>query len=99
MWRYFQPASRCRSAPGPTPCCGRATLARIPATSSPARRSSSPPATSALATPAGPHAPDEYYVIESANPNVHGFDGAVMSFMEYGTRYIHLFRPVGSVSD
>lgn len=31
----------------------------------------------------GAHAPDEYYVIESANPNVEGFDGAVMSFVEY----------------
>jgi acetylornithine deacetylase/succinyl-diaminopimelate desuccinylase-like protein len=31
----------------------------------------------------GAHAPDEYYVIESTNPNVQGFDGAVMSFVEY----------------
>jgi len=31
----------------------------------------------------GAHAPDEYYVIESASPNVQGFDGAVMSFVEY----------------
>jgi acetylornithine deacetylase/succinyl-diaminopimelate desuccinylase-like protein len=31
----------------------------------------------------GAHAPDEYYVIESANPNVQGFDGAVMSFVQY----------------
>jgi acetylornithine deacetylase/succinyl-diaminopimelate desuccinylase-like protein len=31
----------------------------------------------------GAHAPDEYYVIESANPNVQGFDGAAMSFVEY----------------
>jgi acetylornithine deacetylase/succinyl-diaminopimelate desuccinylase-like protein len=31
----------------------------------------------------GAHAPDEYYVIDSANPNVQGFDGAVMSFVEY----------------
>ena len=31
----------------------------------------------------GAHAPDEYYVIESSNPNVQGFDGAVMSFVEY----------------
>ncbi len=31
----------------------------------------------------GAHAPDEYYVIESANPNVQGYDGAVMSFVEY----------------
>src|SRR5438132_8922545 len=28
----------------------------------------------------GAHAPDEYYVIESANPSVQGFDGAAMSF-------------------
>ncbi len=31
----------------------------------------------------GAHAPDEYYVIESANPNVQGLDGASMSFVEY----------------
>src|SRR5262249_6747419 len=31
----------------------------------------------------GAHAPDEYYVIESSNPNVQGFDGAVRSFVEY----------------
>jgi acetylornithine deacetylase/succinyl-diaminopimelate desuccinylase-like protein len=31
----------------------------------------------------GAHAPDEYYVIASANPKVQGFDGAVLSFVEY----------------
>ena len=31
----------------------------------------------------GAHAPDEYYVIESSNPNVQGLDGAVMSFVQY----------------
>ncbi len=31
----------------------------------------------------GAHAPDEYYAIESANPQVQGYDGAVMSFVEY----------------
>jgi acetylornithine deacetylase/succinyl-diaminopimelate desuccinylase-like protein len=31
----------------------------------------------------GAHAPDEYYVIESTNPNVQGYDGAVLSFVEY----------------
>ena len=31
----------------------------------------------------GAHAPDEYYVIESANKNILGYDGAVMSFVEY----------------
>ena len=31
----------------------------------------------------GAHAPDEYYLIESANPKVQGFDGAVMSFVQY----------------
>ncbi len=29
------------------------------------------------------HAPDEYYIIESTNPKIQGFDGAVMSFIEY----------------
>jgi acetylornithine deacetylase/succinyl-diaminopimelate desuccinylase-like protein len=31
----------------------------------------------------GAHAPDEYYVIDSANPKIQSFDGAVMSFVEY----------------
>jgi acetylornithine deacetylase/succinyl-diaminopimelate desuccinylase-like protein len=31
----------------------------------------------------GAHAPDEYYVIESANPKVQGIDGAVKSYVEY----------------
>lgn len=31
----------------------------------------------------GAHAPDEYFVIESTNPKVQGWDGAVMSFVEY----------------
>ncbi len=31
----------------------------------------------------GAHAPDEYYVIESANPKIQGVDGAVFSFVEY----------------
>ncbi len=31
----------------------------------------------------GAHAPDEYYVIESANPQIKGFDDAVMSYVEY----------------
>jgi acetylornithine deacetylase/succinyl-diaminopimelate desuccinylase-like protein len=31
----------------------------------------------------GAHAPDEYYVIVSANPKVQGYDGAVLSFVQY----------------
>jgi acetylornithine deacetylase/succinyl-diaminopimelate desuccinylase-like protein len=31
----------------------------------------------------GAHAPDEFYVIESSNPKVQGFDGAVRSFVDY----------------
>jgi acetylornithine deacetylase/succinyl-diaminopimelate desuccinylase-like protein len=31
----------------------------------------------------GAHAPDEYYLIESSNPKVAGFDDAVMSYVEY----------------
>jgi acetylornithine deacetylase/succinyl-diaminopimelate desuccinylase-like protein len=31
----------------------------------------------------GAHAPDEYYVIESKDPNVQGMNGAVRSFVEY----------------
>ena len=31
----------------------------------------------------GAHAPDEYYLIESSNPKLQGFDGATFSFVEY----------------
>lgn len=31
----------------------------------------------------GAHAPDEYFLIESSNPAVQGYDGAVMSYVEY----------------
>ena len=31
----------------------------------------------------GAHAPDEYYLIESTNPKIAGFDDAVMSYVEY----------------
>jgi acetylornithine deacetylase/succinyl-diaminopimelate desuccinylase-like protein len=31
----------------------------------------------------GAHAPDEYFVIESANPNFVGLDGAARSFVDY----------------
>jgi acetylornithine deacetylase/succinyl-diaminopimelate desuccinylase-like protein len=31
----------------------------------------------------GAHAPDEYYVIDSTNPKVQGFDGATRSFADY----------------
>lgn len=31
----------------------------------------------------GAHAPDEYYVIESKNPQIQGIDGAVRSFVSY----------------
>src|SRR5216683_299102 len=31
----------------------------------------------------GAHAPDEYYVIESANPKMQGIDGATRSYVEY----------------
>src|SRR5437899_4611528 len=31
----------------------------------------------------GAHAPDEYYLIESANPKVRGMDGATLSFVEF----------------
>src|SRR5215813_1303939 len=31
----------------------------------------------------GAHAPDEYYIIESTNPKIQGFDGATLSFVEY----------------
>jgi acetylornithine deacetylase/succinyl-diaminopimelate desuccinylase-like protein len=31
----------------------------------------------------GAHAPDEYFVIESASPNFQGLDGAVRSFVDY----------------
>ncbi|MDR7136073.1 acetylornithine deacetylase/succinyl-diaminopimelate desuccinylase-like protein [Lysobacter niastensis] len=31
----------------------------------------------------GAHAPDEFFLIESSNPKVRGFDGSVMSFVDY----------------
>ncbi|HZX76183.1 M20/M25/M40 family metallo-hydrolase [Lysobacter sp.] len=31
----------------------------------------------------GAHAPDEFFLIESTNPKVQGFDGAVMSYVDY----------------
>ena len=31
----------------------------------------------------GAHAPDEFFVIESSNKNLDGFDGAAMSYVEY----------------
>ncbi|HEX7063359.1 MAG TPA: peptidase dimerization domain-containing protein, partial [Woeseiaceae bacterium] len=31
----------------------------------------------------GAHAPDEYFVVESSNPDIEGWDGAVMSYVEY----------------
>jgi hypothetical protein len=31
----------------------------------------------------GAHAPDEYFIIESANPKVRGYDGMALSFVEY----------------
>lgn len=31
----------------------------------------------------GAHAPDEYFVIESSNPKVMGWDGAVRAFVDY----------------
>jgi acetylornithine deacetylase/succinyl-diaminopimelate desuccinylase-like protein len=31
----------------------------------------------------GAHAPDEYYLVDSANPKVRGLDGATLSYVEY----------------
>jgi hypothetical protein len=31
----------------------------------------------------GAHAPDEYMLIESTNPKVQGYDGAVRSYVDY----------------
>jgi di/tripeptidase len=31
----------------------------------------------------GAHAPDEYYVIDSTNPAIQGFDGATRSYVQY----------------
>ena len=31
----------------------------------------------------GAHAPDEYYLIESSDPKLYGFDTAVRSFVDY----------------
>jgi len=31
----------------------------------------------------GAHAPNEYFIVESSNPNIEGWDGAVMSYVRY----------------
>lgn len=31
----------------------------------------------------GAHAPDEYYVIDSTNPNFTGYEGAIRSYVDY----------------
>ena len=31
----------------------------------------------------GSHAPNEYFLIESTNPQIHGYDGATLAFVEY----------------
>lgn len=36
-----------------------------------------------LAHGGGAHAPDEFFLIESANPKVQGYDGATLSYVEY----------------
>ena len=48
----------------------RAALARLPAQFG-------------LGHGSGAHAPDEYFVIDSTNPAIRGFDGAVMAYVEY----------------
>ena len=53
-----------------------------PGTSSRTRLSSSPPATTASGRERGARA-DEYFVIESTNPKVVGFDAAARSFVDY----------------
>ncbi len=43
----------------------------------------------------GAHAPDEFFLIESSNPKVQGFDGAVMSYVDY---LYELGRPTASAT-
>ena len=74
---------RSTGAPASTRSCGRATRARIRATSSPAQPLKLPAAHFGLGHGSGAHAPDEYFVIESANPKVAGWDGAVRSYVDY----------------
>jgi len=31
----------------------------------------------------GPHAPDEYFLIEPSDPKLHGFDAMVRSYVDY----------------
>jgi len=48
------------------------------------RRPAAPPRRALRPRPrSGAHAPDEYYVIESANPKVQGLDGATRSYVEF----------------
>ena len=66
-----------------TRCSGCGTRARIPGyvfTDEPLKLASGH---FGLGHGSGAHAPDEYYVIESSNPKVSGYDGAVRSFVDY----------------
>ena len=74
---------RCTSAAASIRSSGRATRARTPATCSPASRCKLPAAHFGLGHGGGAHAPDEYFVIESSNPKVRGWDGAVRSYVDY----------------
>ena len=71
------------SAPGSTRSCGRATRARIPGYVFTGEPLKLPAGHFGLGHGSGAHAPDEYFVIESSNPKVMGWDGAVLSFVEY----------------
>ena len=51
--------------------------------SSPAIHCACPRAVSAWDTADGAHAPNEYFLIESANPKVQGMDGGVRSYVEF----------------
>jgi len=44
----------------------------------------------------GAHAPDEYYVIESAEAKIQGIDGAVLSFVEYLFELAAVNRPAAA---
>ena len=78
-----RPDVRLQARRASTRSSGRATRARIPGYVFTGEPLKLPAGHFGLGHGSGAHAPDEYFVIESSNPKVVGWDGAVMSYVEY----------------
>ena len=63
-------------------CSGRGSPGSWPGVTFTGAPLSCRPDSSGSAHGGGAHAPDEYWLIESANPKVAGMDGAVRSYVE-----------------